>query len=259
MNQPGNLYDKTRRSWQDIWASANVEIEIQALREKRVNDQLGVFPAYLSREGYILEAGSGLGAVMMHLRDMGFHMLGLDYAENALHASRAYDPTLDLQTGDVHALPYKDNSLHGYLSFGVLEHFPHGMGPALREANRVLVPGGTIVLTIPYPNIVHKLVDVKRRLLHQSQLTDDDFYESTYTQHDLKRELENAGFEVLVIRPTSHAYTLWGIGWPFRKRGGYYETTWLADRLAPLLRVILPWTFNFTTMLIARKVRHTLE
>jgi SAM-dependent methyltransferase len=253
---PGNLYDKTRRSWQDICANADVKIEIQTLREKRINDQLGVFPAYLSKEGYILEAGSGLGAVMMHLRDMGFRMLGMDYAENALHACRAYDPTLSLQAGDVHALPYKDNSLHGYLSFGVMEHFEHGMNPALREANRVLVPGGTLVLTIPYPNIVHRLVGIKRRVLRQSHLTDDDFYESTYTQHDLKAELEKTGFEVLVIRPTSHAYTLWGLGWPFRKGGGYYETTWLADRLAAVLRAIFPWTFNFTTMLIGRKVRH---
>lgn len=252
---PENLYDKTRQSWEDIWASANVEIEIKALREKRVNDQLGVFPAYLSKEGIILEAGSGLGAVLMVLRDMGFRMIGLDYAVNALITSRKYDPTLRLQAGDVHALPYKDNALHGYLSFGVLEHFEHGMGPALREANRVLAPGGIIVLTIPYPNVVHRLVDVKRHLLRQSHLTDDDFYESTYTQHDLKAELEKAGFEVLVVRPTSHAYTLWGLGWPFRKGGGYYQTTWLADKLAAVLRVMLPWPFNFTTMLIARKAR----
>jgi SAM-dependent methyltransferase len=255
MSQSDDLYDKTRHSWETIWSHANVEVELQTLRERRSNDQLGVFPAYLSKDGYILEAGSGLGAVMIHLRDRGFKMLGLDYAENALHACHAYDPALRLQAGDVHALPYKDNSLHGYLSFGVLEHFPQGMGPALREANRVLVPAGIIVLTIPYPNIVHKLVDFKRRLLKQSQLTDDDFYESTYTRHDLKAELGKAGFEVLVLSPTSHAYTLWGLGWPFRKRGGYYETTRLADGLASILRVIMPWPFNFTTMLIARKVR----
>jgi SAM-dependent methyltransferase len=253
---PDNLYDKTRQSWEDIWANANVEIELQTLKEKRANDQIGVFPAYLSKEGYILEAGSGLGAVVIALREMGFKMLGLDYAVNALRATQRYDESLELQAGDVHALPYRDNGLHGYLSFGVLEHFEHGMGPALREANRVLVPGGVLVLTIPYPNIVHKLVHWKRRILGQDQLTDEEFYESAYTQHDLMAELEKAGFEVLLVRPTSHAFTLWGLGWPFRKGDGYYETTWLADTLAPILRAILPWTFNFTTMLIAKKARH---
>jgi SAM-dependent methyltransferase len=258
MSHSNDLYDKTRQAWEDIWENANVAIEVESLREKRTSDQLGVFPAYLSKEGYILEAGCGLGAVMMVLRDRGFKLLGLDYAENALHAVRAYDLALSLQAGDVHALPYRDESLHGYLSFGVLEHFEHGPGPALREANRVLVPGGTLVLTIPYPNVVHRLVHLKRRLLRQSQLTDDEFYESAYTQRDLIAAAREAGFEPVLVRPTSHAFTLWGLGGPFRDEG-YYRTTPLADRLGRVLRIVFPWAFNFTTMLIARKVRPVSE
>ncbi len=249
-----DLYDKTRRSWEDIWQDANVEIELEVMEQARTYETLGVYPDYLSRDGIILEAGCGLATVIMRLRDMGFTVIGMDYAERALRTARAYEPSLNLQVGDVHALPYRDNTLHGYLSFGVLEHFEHGVGPALREANRVLVPGGTLVLTIPYPNVVHRLVHWKRRVLGQSQLTDDDFYESAYTQHQLSAELERAGFEVVLVRPTSHSFTLWGLGWPFRGKG-YYRTTWLADRLGALLRRVAPWPFNFTTMLIGRKVR----
>jgi SAM-dependent methyltransferase len=255
MNPPTERYDTTRQEWERIWSEASVEGELNALKQRRTADQLGVFPAYLPKNGYILEAGSGLGATLIYLRDLGFKMIGLDYAENALHACHAYDSTLSLQAGDVHALPYRDQSLHGYLSFGVLEHFEHGMGPALREANRVLVDGGVLVLTIPYPNMVHRLVHLKRRLMRQSPMTDDDFYESSYTQHDLKRQVEQTGFEVVLARPTSHSFTLWGLGWPFRGRG-YYRTTRLADTLAAALRVIAPWPFNFTTLLIARKVRN---
>ncbi len=250
--QPNTLYDSTRKAWEDIWDSADLELELQTLRERRVKDQFDVFPRYLSKEGIILEAGSGLGAALIYLRAQGFKMIGLDYAENALRAARRHDPSLIQHVGDVHALPYAANSLHGYLSFGVLEHFEHGPGPALREAYRVLVPGGVVVLTIPYPNVVHRLVHWKRRVLRQSQLTDDEFYESTYTQHQLRAELEKVGFEVLLVKPTSHAFTLWGLGWPFRARG-YYHTTWLADTLGAILRVIAPWPFNFTTMVIARK------
>lgn len=248
------LYEKTRQSWEDIWDSANVEIELQTLREKRANEQIGVYPAYLPKEGMILEAGSGLGAVLIHLCELGYNVIGLDYAVNALRAARAYDPSLRVQAGDVHALPYRSQSLHGYLSFGVLEHFPHGMGPALREANRVLLPDGVLVLTIPYPNIVHRLVRLKRQMLRQSVLNDDDFYESTYTRRQLEQAVTAAGFEVLLVRPTSHSYTLWGLGGPFRTEG-YYRTSALAERLGAALRVVLPWAFNFTTMIIARKAR----
>lgn len=254
LESSGSRYDSTRQAWEDIWARADVQIELDALRETRTADQLGVFPAYLSKEGIILEAGVGLGATMIWLREQGFRMIGLDYAVNALRAARAYDPALNMQAGDVHALPYRSGSLHGYLSFGVLEHFEHGMGPALREANRVLAPGGTLVLTIPYPNVVHRLVGWKRRLLGQGRLTDDAFYESTYTQRDLIREVKAAGFMPALVKPTSHAYTLWGLGGPFRAPG-YYRASPLADRLGSVLRAALPWAFNFSTMVIARKVR----
>ncbi len=84
---------------------------------------------------------------------MGYQrLIGLDYAENALRVSKDYDPSLVLATGDVHALPYADNTFGGYLSFGVLEHFEAGMAQPLAEAYRVLKPGGILVLTIPYPN-----------------------------------------------------------------------------------------------------------
>jgi hypothetical protein len=110
------------------------------------------------------------------------------------------------------------------------------------------------VLTIPYPNVVHRLVRLKRRLRGQGQFTDAEFYESTYTQRDLKRAVEGAGFGVLLMRPTSHSFTLWGLGGPFQGKG-YYQTTRLADGLAAVLRVISRWPFNFTTMVIARKMR----
>lgn len=253
MSDQGSRYEGTRQAWQDIWSKASVEIELTAADYARSRETMEMYLPYLSKDGVILEAGCGLGAILIKLREKGYRVIGLDYAENALRTARDYDPSLVLHVGDVHALPYPDNSLHGYLSFGVLEHFEHGMGPALREAHRVLAPGGILVLTIPYPNLVHKLVHWKRRMQHQSQLTDDEFYESAYTQHDLIRESKKAGFSIEMVRPTSHSFTFWGLGGPFQGKG-YYETTRLAELLGALSRVVMPWSFNFTTMLIGRKV-----
>lgn len=249
-----DLYDRTRQSWEDIWQDASVEFELDVMEQERTYETLGVYPAYLPKDEVILEAGCGLATVIMKLRDMGFRVIGLDYAERALQTAYRYDPSLALQAGDVHALPYAGESVGGYLSFGVLEHFEHGVGPALREANRVLTMGGTLVLTIPYPNVVHRVVHLKRRLLGQSQLTDDDFFESAYTQRQLIAELKATGFQPVLVRPTSHSFTLWGLGGPFQGEG-YYRTSPLADRLGRWLRWLFPWAFNFTTLLVARKVR----
>lgn len=248
----GSRYDSTRKAWEDIWDSASVEVEMETARYTRSMETIQMYTPYLPRDGVVLEAGSGLSAIVLTLRGMGFTVAGMDYAENALHTSRAYDPTLDLFAGDVHHLPVADDSIGAYLSFGVLEHFEHGMGPALAEAYRTLRPGGALILTIPYPNVVHKLVALRRRLSGQSLLTDDAFYESTYDRPRLVAAVMQAGFEIRRVAPTSHAYTFWGLGGPFRVPG-YYRTSTLAEALGRLTEKLLPWPFNFTTLLIARK------
>ncbi len=250
--QHGQRYDTTRKAWDDIWASGSVERELHAALSSRSQHTQHIYEAYLPKNDLILEAGSGLSSVLLLLRQRGYHVIGMDYAATALELSLQYDPTLRLFVGDVHTLPHATNSLGAYLSFGVLEHFEHGMKPALCEAYRVLKPGGILVLTIPYPNLVHRLVEWRRKRSGVSVLNDDDFYESTYTRRQLKANVTEVGFTVEEILPTSHSFTFWGLGGLFRA-SGYYETSALAELLGRLFRVILPWAMNFTTLVIARK------
>jgi SAM-dependent methyltransferase len=244
-------YDSTRKAWETIWDGASMNVELQAVRYPRSMATIHEYRPYLPQNEFILEAGSGLSAVVITLREMGYTVTGLDYAENALHASRQHDPTLALAVGDVHALPYAPDSVGAYLSFGVLEHFEHGLGPALAEAYRVVKPGGVLVLTIPYPNIAQRLIAWRRRG-QGSTLNDEDFYESTYTRDKLCQAVTDAGFALEKVIPTSHAFTLWGLGGLFRG-AGYYQTSRLADVLGGILRIILPWPFNFSTLVIGRK------
>lgn len=245
----GSRYNSTRQAWENIWDSASVAVELQTMTYARAQQTMDTYAAYLPKDGLLLEAGSGLSAAVITLRKRGFNVVGLDYAENALHISYQYDSSLPLVAGDVHALPFGENSLDAYLSFGVLEHFEHGMGAALAEACRVLKPGGVLVLTIPYPNVVYRLIQWRRG----GALNDEDFYESTYTRDALCQSVTNAGFTVVKAVPTSHAFTLWGLGGAFRQPG-YYQTSALADKLGGLLARVLPWAFNFMTLVIARKV-----
>lgn len=255
MPQPpfGPRYDSTRQAWQHIWDTASVERELELMRTARARFTVHTYAAYLNKDGVHLEAGSGLSAALIILRRMGYNVIGLDYAANALRVSQAYDPSLPLLVGDVHALPHAENSLDSYLSFGVLEHFEHGMGPALAEAYRVLKPGGILVLTIPYPNVVNRLVAWRRKQQGITVLNDDDFYESTYDREALCKNVTQAGFKLEKVIPTSHSYTLWGVGKIFRGEG-YYETSLLAEVVGGLLGLFLPWPFNFSTLVVGRKV-----
>ncbi len=253
-NQPeyGPRYNSTRQAWENIWDTASVERELVEIEYSRTQKTLHTYLAYLDKNGIHLEAGSGLSAVVITLRKLGYNVVGLDYAEKALHTSHAYDRTLPLLVGDVHALPHASNSLDSYLSFGVLEHFEHGMSPALAEAFRILKPGGILVLTIPYPNVVNRYVAWRRKMSGVTVLNDDDFFESTYTRDALVTNVTKVGFKLETVQPTSHSYTLWGIGGPFRGTG-YYQTSALAESLGGVLSRVLPWAFNFSTLLVARK------
>ncbi|MAU10347.1 MAG: hypothetical protein CL607_11035 [Anaerolineaceae bacterium] len=244
-------YDSTRQAWETIWDEANVQIELETMRSERAQETIQAYLPYLDREKPILEAGSGLSAVVIWLREHGYNVLGLDYAENALHISRQYEPSLPLVAGDVHKLPFAENSLAGYLSFGVLEHFEHGLQPGLSEAYRILAPGGVLILTIPYPNIVWRVAQFKRQMAGQ-QLIDEDFYESTYNRRELVSNVEQVGFKLAEAIPTSHSYTFWGLGGPFQAEG-YYKTSALADNLGRSAKRFAPWLFNFMTLIIAHK------
>ena len=245
-------YDSTRRAWEDIWDAATIEVELEAAAYARSQETIDAYLPFLAKQDIHLEAGSGLSAIVLTLRQRGYNVHGLDYAVNALLASRRFDASLPLAAGDVHHLPYRDNCFGSYLSFGVLEHFEGGMLPALREAYRVVKPGGVLVLTIPYPNLIHNLVQWRRRLSGQGPLTDDAFYESVYTQRQLRDVVTEAGFSLELSRPTSHSFTLWQLGGPFRS-SGYYRTSPLAETLGALLKRVLPWPFNYSTLIVARK------
>jgi hypothetical protein len=45
---------------------------------------------------------------------------------------------------------------------------------------------------------------------------------------------------------------LWGLGGLFRA-AGYYRTSRWAEAAGGVLRWLLPWAFNFSTLIIARK------
>jgi len=251
-NPQNDRYDSTRNTWENIWDSASIEVELEAVQSARAQETLNAYLPYLSKDDVHLEAGSGMSAVVITLRQMGYDVHGFDYAVNALIDSHNYDATLPLTGGDIHYLPYPENTFGSYLSFGVLEHFEHGMQPALKEAYRVLKPGGVVVLTIPYPNLVYRLVQLKRKLSGASQLTDDEFYESTYTRQQLVDNVTQVGFDLVLAQPTSHAFTLWGLSSIFRAEG-YYKTTPFADSLGAMFKRVLPWQFNFMTLIVGRK------
>jgi SAM-dependent methyltransferase len=257
MHRDHPSYDQTRQAWRAIWAETDFDRELKTLYYQRAQSLMDIYLPYLDREAPILEAGCGMGQIVYFLRQAGYQAIGIDYAPEAITPTRRRYPDLPLYVGDVHHLPFASDSLGGYLSFGVVEHFEQGPTQALAEAYRILRPGGVLVLTVPHPNLVEGLRNAVNRLF-PSRLERlgprADYYERTFHHDELCGHVTTAGFRTERLVPYSHSYTFYGLGGVFRGNG-YYETSSLAEVAGSIGRIVLPWTTAFATLIIASKPR----
>jgi SAM-dependent methyltransferase len=248
-----STYRETQAAWARIWREeADLARELGTLGYARARRARALYLPQLPWDGLILEAGCGMGINLVQLREEGYRVAGVDYATAALRPLQRSQLGHLLAVGDIHDLPYPDGAFGAYLSFGVLEHTEFGPGPALEEARRVLRPGGILVLSVPYPNLVWQISRIRRRLRRASTPAKPLYYETAYTAHALGDLVQQAGFAIIARHPIGHSFTLWGIGRPFRGRG-YYETTAAAERLGEVLRRLAPWAMCFESLIIARR------
>lgn len=106
------------------------------------------------REQRVLDAGCGTGAILQRLGNPERNV-GIDRAPEALAFCRQRGLNNVLQ-GDVVALPFPENSFDAVICSSVLYHqWVPDVPAALREMQRVLRPGGLLILNLPAFNFLH--------------------------------------------------------------------------------------------------------
>lgn len=108
----------------------------------------------------VLDVCCGPGIVAGSAAERGARVAGLDFSNEMLTIARARHPSIRFEHGDAEAMPFPDAAFDAVVSnFGV-HHVPRPL-LALREAWRVLRPGGRLAFTVwaaPGRNIAWKLV-----------------------------------------------------------------------------------------------------
>ena len=162
----------------------------------------------LPTTGVVLEAGCGLGQYVILLRERGWRAAGVDGSLEALAACRRVAP-VPLAAADLRALAIRSGALAAYVSLGVAEHDPDGPDAILAEARRVLAPGGTLVISVPYLNGLRRLgAPWLRRRARAVAAAGGSFYQYAFSRAELLAALSRHGFTPLAAHPYDPARIL---------------------------------------------------
>jgi SAM-dependent methyltransferase len=192
------------------WSQATWRLEGTHVPVEDCTDELlhPLLLAALPRDGLCADAGCGSAKWPIHLRRLGYRVIGIDVSRQACALARETDPGLGVTVGDVRRLPLRTGSVDALLSFGVVEHDERGPDEALAEARRVLRDGGLLVLSVPYDNPLRRVLInhlqswvTRRRRRSGMRL---GFVEYRFNAREVRRFVTRAGFRVVSMHPNEY-------------------------------------------------------
>lgn len=156
--------------------------------------------ANLPKGARLLDGGCGLGDWTLCFARQGFAVTGLDLSRQTVAQLNARFPDAEFVDGDIRRTVFPDNGFDAYFSWGVFEHFESGLQDCVREAYRIVKPGGWLFITVPLDNLRHAMLSSLAAAdpVPEGRLR---FYQWRLTRAELARELAIGGFEVVMTRP----------------------------------------------------------
>lgn len=241
-----------------MWDSRAIEDEVSACPKRRITDH---FLKYLPKGEPILEAGCGLGAWVVYLSDRGYDISGVDHDEKVIERLKGWRPSLKVASGDIRRLPYDDGHFGALISLGVVEHFEEGCDEAMKEAHRVLRPGGLIFFSVPMENIFRKAIAHHLRSLYLSWRrlmgAPVHFVEYRYSRCEVEDLLRRHGFEPIFsdwddFTDRKMSLGIWA-DFPQLHGKGLYDMNPFGRAAAFVMNSLSRWTASAGVFCLARK------
>ncbi len=195
----------------------------------------------------VADVGCGHASFVVSSREFCHQLIGVDFSPGI-----AQNPWVgDKVRGDLYRLPLADGSIDLVISRYVLEHLEHPI-EALREAARVLRPGGKLLVLTPnrrhYVCLVARLTPhwFHRLFLAYHGRFGEDVSPTRYrvnTPPLLREAARQAGFRVAELELVEGAPAYLGWSWPAFMLGVAYERlvnrfAWLAGLKVSMLAAL---------------------
>lgn len=155
----------------------------------------------------IIDLGCGTGYYLFLLSNLGIklNLTGFDYDEKAIKEAHdlLYEKKIKFISGDLHKIPFKDNSFDKAVMSEVLEHVDNDK-KVLREVYRILKPNGILVISVPSINYPFFWDPINFILQHFFKIhIQRGFFSGFWSGHlrlyslpDLKIKIEKVGFKI---------------------------------------------------------------
>jgi ubiquinone/menaquinone biosynthesis C-methylase UbiE len=213
LRQPG-LKEEVRDFWNadpcgSRYLGDRADFEAHARTRYQLEPYIHEFAGFARSAGKrVLEVGVGMGADYLEWLKAGALATGVDLSSTSLEQAKlrcelaGYAP--DLRVSDAEHLPFSDGTFDIVYSYGVMHHSPD-TPQCIREAMRVLKPGGTLhIMIYHHPSLTGFMLWLRYGWLRGQSLRHvvHDHLESpgtkSYTQEEARALLQ--GFEQMEFR-----------------------------------------------------------
>lgn len=170
-SRPQMLLSSTERDDKPFWVCNGDERRHERFRLSWAEHHEVIEGLIPPGDGLCLDLGAGGGGFSGFIESQGYDWVGIDIVDNANL----------LLVGDGNALPFVPETFDLVVMLQVIEHLPDPWN-VLREANKVLKPGGILVGSVSFLEHFH-----------------DSYFH--FTHWGVERLLQDTGFSCEIIRP----------------------------------------------------------
>ncbi|MCH7713609.1 MAG: class I SAM-dependent methyltransferase [Chloroflexi bacterium] len=134
-------------NWEHPWTPKKKRLALESLKELGQPETVR-----------ILDYGCGDAVMVQAFHDAGYQVEGTDISEVVINSNKEKLPHLNFKLTSPDSLaPYSDGSFDAIFCSEVIEHL-YDVNFVFSDFNRLLRPGGQLMLTTPYHGLVKNLI-----------------------------------------------------------------------------------------------------